>query len=568
MSNPADGASEAGEPDPAESAAPELEPEVSEAVDPSPSDSPPSDSDQPASPPNSSSEDELLSATAAEAASGNPDPAPVSEAPEPQASEPPEESLDELLEEPLDEPIIRPREPLPTPTLTQDRARATSPTGRYLREGLVGALRQPFLRSLLKIPLKKVAIWVTFLGLIYALREFFGLIFLTFVISYISGTIVQRISPHFTNRKIPVVLVFSAIIGAVVSLGFLTIPRAVRQGEAQLAKMRKIKNFKTFLESEIASRFGAELPQQTPDVAPGPPRAGDPSAGVAAVGSALGGVVPSGTPPPVKEAPQLGLLQRARSFLNNPEINKAVAKWLAEVGQEYLLPNLKSAVQGIWGAAAYFIAALIFSFMIVWDLPRLAAGGGHLERSRLGDVWVEVAPSIATFFRLLGKAFEAQTVIALVNTLITAVGMYLLGIPGIPFLAGMVFVCSFIPIVGMFISTIPICLVALQVGGVGLVAGVIAMVAVAHVLEAYVLNPRIYGYHMKLHPLAVLIVLYLGQHLFGVWGLVIGVPMATYVWRHLILGETDVGVEPAEPGVEPAEPGVEPAEPVASPAES
>lgn len=450
---------------------------------------------------------------------------------------------DPYLEPISDEaPIVRPREPLPTPTpAPSSAARANSPTGRYLREGIVGALRQPFLRSLLKIPLKKVAIWASFLFLIYALRDFFGLIFLTFVISYISAAIVGRISPHFTNRKVPVVLVFSAIIGAVVSLGLMTVPRAVRQGEAQLEKLRKIKDFRGFLEAEIAKRFGAELPQ--PGATPGATPPAQPAAGVAEVGSALVGgptPTPNATPPPTdEEEPQIGLLERARRVLNNPDVNQAVAKMLAKGGQEYLIPNLKSVVQGIWGGAAYFVAALIFSFMIVWDLPRLASGAGKMEQSRLGDVWVEVAPSIATFFRLLGKAFEAQTVIALVNTAITALGMWFLGIPGIPFLAVIVFVCSFIPIVGMFISTVPICIVALQVGGFGLMFGVIIMVAVAHALEAYVLNPRIYGFHMKLHPLAVLIVLYLGQHLFGVWGLVIGVPMATYVWRHLIMGEAD-----------------------------
>ena len=475
---------------------------------------------------------------------------------------------DPYLEPPTDEgPIVRPRQPLPSPT-PYPSARANSPTGRYLREGIVGALRQPFLRSLLKIPLKKVAIWASFLFLIYALRDFFGLIFLTFVISYISATIVGRISTHFTNRKVPVVLVFSAIIASVVLLGLMTVPRAVRQGEAQLEKLRKIKDFRGFLEAEIAERFGAELPPPRTSPAPHATPA-QPAAGAAAVGSALAiGPSPAETPAvggPEEPSPEpdVGLIERARRVLNNPDVNQAVAKMLAKGGQDYLIPNLKSVVQGIWGGAAYFVAALIFSFMIVWDLPRLAAGAGRMEQSRLGDVWVEVAPSIATFFRLLGKAFEAQTVIALVNTVITALGMWFLGIPGIPFLAVVVFVCSFIPIVGMFISTIPICIVALQAGGFPLVFGVLIMVAVAHALEAYVLNPRIYGFHMKLHPLAVLIVLYLGQHLFGVWGLVIGVPMATYVWRHLILGEADALEVSAEDLPAPPDP---PAEEAASPA--
>ncbi|HBP21526.1 MAG TPA: hypothetical protein DEA08_27535, partial [Planctomycetes bacterium] len=245
-----------------------------------------------------------------------------------------------------------------------------------------------------------------------------------------------------------------------------------------------------------------------------------------------------------------GLTAAVGRYLSTPSINKAAASYLGKAGEDYLVPGLKSIVKGLYVGVAYCFAAIIFSFLIVWDLPRLAAGTRLMERSRLGDVWGEVAPSIGTFFTLLGKAFEAQTMIALVNTAITSLGMWILDIPGLGFLAVVVFLCSFIPIVGMIISTVPMCLAALTAphGGLGLVVAVCVMVAIAHAIEAYILNPRIYGFHMNLHPLAVLIVLYLGQHLFGMWGLVMGVPMATYVWRHLIMGvEEDEDPAPAIP---------------------
>lgn len=54
-----------------------------------------------------------------------------------------------------------------------------------------------------------------------------------------------------------------------------------------------------------------------------------------------------------------------------------------------------------------------------------------------------------------------QSRIALVNTGLTCLGMYLLAIPGIGLQSLFVFICSFIPIAGCFISTIPIAFVAL-----------------------------------------------------------------------------------------------------------
>ncbi len=47
------------------------------------------------------------------------------------------------------------------------------------------------------------------------------------------------------------------------------------------------------------------------------------------------------------------------------------------------------------------------------------------------------------------------------NTALTTLGMWILQIPGIGLLGLFVFICSFIPIAGVFISTVPIAFVAL-----------------------------------------------------------------------------------------------------------
>ncbi len=49
----------------------------------------------------------------------------------------------------------------------------------------------------------------------------------------------------------------------------------------------------------------------------------------------------------------------------------------------------------------------------------------------------------------------------MVNTTLTAAGMWALAIPGLGLLSLFVFICSFIPIAGCFISTIPVAFVAL-----------------------------------------------------------------------------------------------------------
>lgn len=398
------------------------------------------------------------------------------------------------------------------------------------REPTQSVTRAPFLRPLLELPLKKVSIWAAFLLLLWVLRPFFGLVFLTFVLSYISSSIVDRIAPHFTSRRVPVVLVFAAIIGAVVALGWATIPKAYRQGRDQLRRLTALDSPKHVLDVRIAKALGLQPLVE----------------GAAAV---QGGVVGAVFAEPARRGEAQGLLQALAYKLQEPGVDEAVARTLSSMRKDWLIYYLQGLLEQIWVGVVFTLMALLFSFMIVWDAPKLAAGLGRLRESRLGDIYTEVAPSIATFGRLLGRAFEAQTMIALLNTFLTAVGMAALGLNGIGLLSLTVFLCSFIPIAGVFISTVPMCLVALtqEDGGLALMIAVIVMVTLVHILEAYVLNPRIYGHHMKLHPLAVLMVLYLGHHLVGLWGLIIGVPLATYVWRHVIMGEVEHLVEPTAP---------------------
>jgi predicted PurR-regulated permease PerM len=181
------------------------------------------------------------------------------------------------------------------------------------------------------------------------------------------------------------------------------------------------------------------------------------------------------------------------------------------------------------------IISLIFSIMIVWDLPAIRRGMSALYASRLGAAYSQVAPSVVNFGELLGRAFQAQTIIATMNTALTAIGMLLLAIPGIGFLSIVVFVCSFIPVAGMFISTAPIAVVALVNHGLWSAVGVVAMVIIVHAIEAYVLNPQIYSAHLKLHPLLVLVVLVFSEHTVGVWGLIVAVPAAVYIYKHVIM---------------------------------
>jgi predicted PurR-regulated permease PerM len=104
----------------------------------------------------------------------------------------------------------------------------------------------------------------------------------------------------------------------------------------------------------------------------------------------------------------------------------------------------------------------------------------------------------------------------------------------VAFLSVIVFFFSFIPVIGVFISSIPICLIALQTSGVSTMLLAVLLITVIHLIEGYILNPRIYGSYMRINPVIVLIILTVGGKLFGFWGLLLGVPVCTYLFGHAI----------------------------------
>jgi predicted PurR-regulated permease PerM len=189
----------------------------------------------------------------------------------------------------------------------------------------------------------------------------------------------------------------------------------------------------------------------------------------------------------------------------------------------------------LWQGSATLLLALLFSFLISIDAARLLKSLSSLRSSRLRDFYEQTAQPVVRFAYVVGRAFQAQFLIAIVNTLMTAIGLIFLGVPSVAFLSLIVFLLSFVPVLGVFISTTPIVLVALNAGGFSMAFGVVIMVVIIHLIEAYVLNPVIYGRHMKLNPALVLIILYVGHHSFGVWGMILGVPVAYYL-LHDVLG--------------------------------
>lgn len=133
------------------------------------------------------------------------------------------------------------------------------------------------------------------------------------------------------------------------------------------------------------------------------------------------------------------------------------------------------------------------------------------------------------FVNTFGVVLEAQFFIALTNTALTMIALFFMKMPQIFALGLMVFIMSLVPVAGVIISLVPLSMVGYSVGGIRYIVYLIIVILVIHMIESYVLNPKFMSSRTELPIFYTFVVLLVSKHLFGVWGLIVGVPIFTFL---------------------------------------
>jgi putative heme transporter len=121
---------------------------------------------------------------------------------------------------------------------------------------------------------------------------------------------------------------------------------------------------------------------------------------------------------------------------------------------------------------------------------------------------------------------RVQVLVAAIDAVGIGLGAFLLGVPlAIP-IAVLVFLGSFIPIVGAVVTGALAAVVALVYNGPWIALWMIVVVLVVQQIEGHVLQPLIVGSVVKVHPLAVVLVVATGSLLAGIPGALFAVPVA------------------------------------------
>jgi predicted PurR-regulated permease PerM len=166
-------------------------------------------------------------------------------------------------------------------------------------------------------------------------------------------------------------------------------------------------------------------------------------------------------------------------------------------------------------------------FYLLRDFDIIIAKLLNLIPPRLRDKTVDVVKEID---EVLGSFVRGQLMVALMMGVLYCIGLMICGTP-MSLLIGMVSgLANLIPYLGLAIGFIPAALLTyLQTQEFLPILGVAGVFAVVQALEGMVITPRIVGDNIGLHPVAVIFAVLLGGELFGLVGIIIGVPAVAVI---------------------------------------
>jgi predicted PurR-regulated permease PerM len=147
--------------------------------------------------------------------------------------------------------------------------------------------------------------------------------------------------------------------------------------------------------------------------------------------------------------------------------------------------------------------------------------------------------------QVIGSYIRGQLLLGVVVGMLVALGLFLLGVP-FPLLLGIVAgLTELVPIIGPWIGGAVGVLVTLATAPEKVIWVILLYLGI-QVLENSFLVPRIQGNALNLHPIAVMVVIVIGSHLFGLWGVIIG-PLLAAVAKGVIKYFVDQWNRPALP---------------------
>jgi predicted PurR-regulated permease PerM len=217
---------------------------------------------------------------------------------------------------------------------------------------------------------------------------------------------------------------------------------------------------------------------------------------------------------------------------NYTEIGKTLEE--AFTSNDYnLLINVFNKLKNAWILLLEIIFALVLSFVFLIDRKKLQKYLWWIKKSNFSFLFYEYKIIFDKIIRSFWLILKAQSLIALVNATLTVIGLFIIWtvftswiwFPYLLTLWLVVFIFGFVPVVWVFLSSIPILIVWFSTGWIPITIAIIFLILIIHIIEAYYLNPKIVSNFLELPVSLTFLILFVWEHLFWIAGLLVWVSL-------------------------------------------
>jgi predicted PurR-regulated permease PerM len=189
------------------------------------------------------------------------------------------------------------------------------------------------------------------------------------------------------------------------------------------------------------------------------------------------------------------------------------------------IPQILSVGAGIVQGISNTVIVLVITAYLLLDGSRIYRWSVRYlpdsQEMKVRQAMPEISKVVSGY--LLG-----QIITSLLFGIFTFIVLSVAGVPQPLFLALLAAILDAVPIVGVFIATIPAFLLALTVSVPVAIAVLVAYIAYQQV-ENYVIVPRVYRNTLQISSFAVLIAVVIGSELLGIIGVLIALPLAAAI---------------------------------------
>ena len=240
------------------------------------------------------------------------------------------------------------------------------------------------------------------------------------------------------------------------------------------------------------------------------------------------------------------LVKQIVSFFQNPPENRIIQYTVSYVNDLTSPIDFQQQMNLLYSYIADFSAltlqiflSIILSLFFLLEKDKIVRFASKFQSGKFKWFFINLEHFGRKFVNSFGKVIEVQFLIALTNSVLSLICLWILGFPQLIGLGIMIFCLGLIPVAGVIISLVPLSMIGYSIGGISTVLAVLVMIVIIHALESYILNPKFMSAKTNLPTFFTFIVLLFSEHFLGIWGLIIGIPIFIFLLDLLDIHEKD-----------------------------